>query len=152
MISRLCCYALGVSGQARLRAPPEFTVPTGRCLPHPPSPPRFWPRRLRGGGSAPRRGRLSTISVSTKCIFAVAAWRFDNPHQKVVPRSRISRSTSPFSYSPSPLDGKAPVEPERLLHEDGQVPAGAGRRRQGRRRQEYPTRTPSRLGATYVRA
>ena len=36
-------------------------------------------------------------SFSTRCICAVAAWRFDNLHPKVVPRSRIPRSTSHVS-------------------------------------------------------
>ena len=35
---------------------------------------------------------------STKCSCAEAASWFDNPHQKVVPRSRIPRSTSHLSY------------------------------------------------------
>ena len=60
---------------------------------------------VRERGSAPRRGRHSTIFVSTKCICAVAAWRFDNPHQKVVPRSRIPRSTSHLSYWRAKLAG-----------------------------------------------
>ena len=47
--------------------------------------------------SAPKRGRHSTIFFPTKCICAVAAWWFDNPRQKVVPRSRIPRSTFHFS-------------------------------------------------------
>ena len=54
--------------------------------------------KAREGGSAPKRGRHSTIFLSTKCICAVAVWCFDNPHQKVVPRSRIPRSTSHFSH------------------------------------------------------
>ena len=41
---------------------------------------------LREEGSAPKRGRHSTLLVSTRCICAAAAWWFDNPHQKVVPR------------------------------------------------------------------
>ena len=36
--------------------------------------------------------------VSTKCIFAVAAWWFDDPNQKVVPRRWIPRSTSHLYY------------------------------------------------------
>ena len=43
----------------------------------------------------------STLGESSACqvpIGAVAAWWFDNPHQKVVPRSRIHRSTSHLSY------------------------------------------------------
>ena len=48
--------------------------------------------------SAPKRGRHSTIFVSsTRCTCAVAASWFDSPHRKVVPRSRIPRSTSHFS-------------------------------------------------------
>ena len=43
-------------------------------------------------------------SFSTRCICAAAAWRFDNPHQKVVPRSQTPRSTSRFSY---PTVGRA---------------------------------------------
>ena len=49
-------------------------------------------------GSAPRRGRHSTIVVPVECICAVAAWWFDRPRQRVVPRSRIPRSTSHFSH------------------------------------------------------
>ena len=45
-----------------------------------------------------KRGRHSTILFPTRCICAVAAWWFDNPRQKVVPRSRIPRNTSHFSY------------------------------------------------------
>ena len=48
-------------------------------------------------GSAPKRGGHSTIWFSAKRICAVAAWWFDSPHQKVVPRSRIPRSTSHLS-------------------------------------------------------
>ena len=57
---------------------------------------------LRERGSAPERGRHSTTFVPTKCICAVAAWWFDNPDQKVVPRSRIPRSTSHFLYIYTP--------------------------------------------------
>ena len=60
---------------------------------------RRCPPSVREGGSAPRRGRHSIFSFPPKCICAVAAWWFDNPHQKVVPRSQISRSTSHFSWS-----------------------------------------------------
>ena len=58
---------------------------------------------LRERGSAPKRGRHATICFSTKCIRAVAACWFDNPHQKVVPRNRIPRSTSHFSQCLQPL-------------------------------------------------
>ena len=54
-------------------------------------------KTFRERGSAPKRGGHSTILFPTKCIFAVAAWWFDNPHQKAVPRRRIPRSTSHFS-------------------------------------------------------
>ena len=37
---------------------------------------------LRERGSAPKRGRHTTICFSTKCICAVAAWCFDNPYQQ----------------------------------------------------------------------
>ena len=57
------------------------------------------PFKVRERGSAPRRGRHSTMFVSTKCMCAVATQRFDNPHRTVVPRSRIPRSTSHFSYN-----------------------------------------------------
>ena len=63
---------------------------------------------IRERGSAPKGGRHSTICVdprwSSACqvpICAEAAWLFDNPHQQVVPRSRIPRSASHFSYSPT---------------------------------------------------
>ena len=42
--------------------------------------------------------------ISTECICAVAAWWFDDPHQKVVPGSRILRCTSHVSYTRSPLE------------------------------------------------
>ena len=60
---------------------------------------------VRERGSAPKGGRHSTTCVNPQwnaacqvSICAVAAWWFDNPHQKVVPRSRIPRSTSHFSH------------------------------------------------------
>ena len=55
----------------------------------PPSFPQFRER-----GSAPKRGRHSTIWFSTKCICALAAWWSDNPRRKVAPRSWIPRNTS----------------------------------------------------------
>ena len=39
----------------------------------------------------------------TNCICAVAAWWLDNPHQKVVPMSRIPRSSSHLSYRYLPI-------------------------------------------------
>ena len=54
--------------------------------------------------SAPKAGRHSTI-----CLFSPNAsvqWQPDgvtNPHQQVVPRSRIPRSTCHFSYSVLPF-------------------------------------------------
>ena len=48
-------------------------------------------------GSVPKSGRHSATCFSTRCICAVAAWWFNNPHQKVVPGSRIPRGTSHFS-------------------------------------------------------
>ena len=53
---------------------------------------------VRERGSAPKRGRHSTIFSPPKCVCAVAAGWSDNPHQQVVPRSRIPRTTSHFSY------------------------------------------------------
>ena len=53
---------------------------------------------LRGVGTL---GYLLILSEDSACqvpICAVAAWWFDNPHQKVIPRSRIPRSTSHFSF------------------------------------------------------
>ena len=58
--------------------------------------------RIRERRSASKRGGHPTIWFSTKCICAVATWWFDNPHKKVVPRSRIPRRTSHFSYGSRP--------------------------------------------------
>ena len=64
--------------------------------------------RRRGGapdgllGKGQRKGKCSLEGsalcdvLSTQCICAVAAWWFDDPRQKVVPGSRIPRSTSHF--------------------------------------------------------
>ena len=42
---------------------------------------------------------LSDNSACQAPVCAAAAWWFDNPRQKVVPRSRIPRNTSHFSLS-----------------------------------------------------
>ena len=51
-------------------------------------------------------GRLGVQLPPRPCpeqVGAVAAWWFDNPNQKVAPRSRIPGSTSHFSYVLGPL-------------------------------------------------
>ena len=57
---------------------------------------------LRGVGTLRYLLILSKNSPCQVPICAVAAWWFDNPHQKVVPRSWIPRSTSHFSYQGGP--------------------------------------------------
>ena len=53
---------------------------------------------LRGVGTLRYMFILSENSACQVPIRAVAAWWFDAPRQKVVPRSRIPRITSHFSY------------------------------------------------------
>ena len=52
---------------------------------------------LRGVGTLCSFLILSENSACQVPICAVAAWLYDNPHQQVVPRSRIPRSISHFS-------------------------------------------------------
>ena len=53
---------------------------------------------IRERGSA-KGGRHSSIFVPARCICAVAARRFDSPHQKVFSRRRVPSSISRYSLT-----------------------------------------------------
>ena len=69
---------------------------------------------LRGVGTLWYLLILRENSACQVPICVVAAWWFDNPHPKVVPRSRIPRSTSHFSYFGDHTDPPHP-HPRHLL-------------------------------------
>ena len=87
-LKRIICISL----RSGLDAAASFNSETGRWL--------LSEKRevlLRGVGTLRYCLILSEISACQVPICAVAAWWFNNPHQKVVPGSQIPRNTSLLS-------------------------------------------------------